>query len=161
MAQSYTYEDDEYFGSEAPFHDDNLVGVLDNTVQLSINKALAKALGPLTHHFESFARQKGWLPHIAPSDEALSDQPSIPRARLKPKPGPTPTFSRNWRPPFKRSTDIAPLKRKTLTVQIQTSRPLNLLPTRILRRPSGTDQAQASTRSWSLLKPRLPKHHVS
>ncbi|KAJ1099094.1 hypothetical protein NDU88_004198 [Pleurodeles waltl] len=85
MAQSYTYEDEEYFGSEAPFLDDNLVGELDNTVQLSVNKTLAKALGPLTHHFESFVCQKGWLPHIAPSDEALSDQPSTSKGKAKAK----------------------------------------------------------------------------
>ncbi|KAJ1095711.1 hypothetical protein NDU88_000869 [Pleurodeles waltl] len=85
MAQSYSYEDEEYFGGEPSFFDENLAGALDNTVQLSINKALAKALGPLTHHFESFACQKGWLPHIAPSDEALSDQPSNSKGKAKAK----------------------------------------------------------------------------
>ncbi|KAJ1149323.1 hypothetical protein NDU88_002133 [Pleurodeles waltl] len=30
--------------------------------------------------------------------------PLLPRARLKPKPGPTPILSRNWRPPFRRSS---------------------------------------------------------
>ncbi|KAJ1196475.1 hypothetical protein NDU88_000346 [Pleurodeles waltl] len=86
MAHSYSYEDEEYFGDEPPFFDENLAGALDNTVQLSINKALERALGPLTHHFESFARQKGWLPHIASSEEALPDQPSTSKGKAKAKP---------------------------------------------------------------------------
>ncbi|KAJ1197361.1 hypothetical protein NDU88_001221 [Pleurodeles waltl] len=85
MAHSYSYEDEEYFGDEPPFFDETLAGVLDNTVQLSINKALEKALGPLTLHFESFARQKGWLPPIASSEEALSDQPSTSKGKAKTK----------------------------------------------------------------------------
>ncbi|KAJ1093433.1 hypothetical protein NDU88_006534 [Pleurodeles waltl] len=85
MAHSYSYEDEEYFGEEPPFFYENLAGALDNTVQLSINKALAKALGPLTHHFEYFARQKGWLPHIASSEEALPDQPSTSKGKAKAK----------------------------------------------------------------------------
>ncbi|KAJ1133154.1 hypothetical protein NDU88_011451 [Pleurodeles waltl] len=85
MAHSYAYEDDEYFGDEPPFFDETLAGALDNTVQLSINKALEKALGPLTLHFESFACQKGWLPPIASSEEALSDQPSTSKGKAKTK----------------------------------------------------------------------------
>ncbi|KAJ1189127.1 hypothetical protein NDU88_005878 [Pleurodeles waltl] len=76
MAHSYSYEDEEYFGDEPSFLDETLAGALDNTVQLSINKALERELGPLTVHFENFACQKGWLPPIASSEEALSDQPS-------------------------------------------------------------------------------------
>ncbi|KAJ1132754.1 hypothetical protein NDU88_011057 [Pleurodeles waltl] len=76
MAHSYSYEDEEYFGDEPPFFDETLAGALDNTVQLSINKTLEKALGALTLHFESFVHQKGWLPPIASSEEARSDQPS-------------------------------------------------------------------------------------
>ncbi|KAJ1179936.1 hypothetical protein NDU88_005166 [Pleurodeles waltl] len=85
MAQSYSYEDEEYFGGDPPFFDENLEGALDNTVQLSVNKVLAKALGPLTHHYQSFARQKGWLPHIASSEEALPDQPSTSKGKAKAK----------------------------------------------------------------------------
>ncbi|KAJ1206036.1 hypothetical protein NDU88_001451 [Pleurodeles waltl] len=85
MAHSYAYEDEKYFGDEPPFFDETLAGALDNTVQLSINKALERALGPLTLHFESFARQKGWLPTLASSEEALSDQPSTSKGKAKAK----------------------------------------------------------------------------
>ncbi|KAJ1099756.1 hypothetical protein NDU88_004854 [Pleurodeles waltl] len=85
MAHSYSYEDEEYFGDEPPFFDETLAGALDNTVQLSINKALERALGPLTVHFESFARQKVWLPPIASSEEARSDQPSTSKGKAKTK----------------------------------------------------------------------------
>ncbi|KAJ1079619.1 hypothetical protein NDU88_000138 [Pleurodeles waltl] len=78
-------EDEEYFGDEPPFFDETLAGALDNTVQLSINKALERALGPLTVHFEKFARQKGWLPPIASSEETLSDQPSTSKGKAKAK----------------------------------------------------------------------------
>ncbi|KAJ1081809.1 hypothetical protein NDU88_001984 [Pleurodeles waltl] len=84
MAHSYSYEDEEYFGDQPPFFDETLAGALDNTVQISINKALERALGPLTVQFENFARQKGWLSHIA-SSEALSDQPSTSKGKAKAK----------------------------------------------------------------------------
>ncbi|KAJ1106391.1 hypothetical protein NDU88_003792 [Pleurodeles waltl] len=85
MAHSYSYEDEEYFEDEPPFFDETLAGALDNTVQLSINKALERALGPLTVHFENFACQKGWLPPIASSEEALSDQPSTSKGKARAK----------------------------------------------------------------------------
>ncbi|KAJ1218334.1 hypothetical protein NDU88_005915 [Pleurodeles waltl] len=85
MAHSYSYEDEEYFGDQPPFFDETLAGALDNTVQNSINKALERTLGPLTVHFENFARQKGWLPPIASSEEALSDRPSTSKRKAKAK----------------------------------------------------------------------------
>ncbi|KAJ1147129.1 hypothetical protein NDU88_000016 [Pleurodeles waltl] len=78
MAQSYSYEEDEYF-------EENPVGALDNSVQLSVNEALARALGPLTHHFESFARHNGCLPPITPSEEAQTGQPSTSKGKSKAK----------------------------------------------------------------------------
>ncbi|KAJ1156408.1 hypothetical protein NDU88_009127 [Pleurodeles waltl] len=85
MVHSYSYEEEEYFGGDTLSFEENLVGVLDNNVQLSINKALAKALGPLTHHFDSFARQKVWLPPIMPSEEAQASQPSTSKGKSKAK----------------------------------------------------------------------------
>ncbi|KAJ1204063.1 hypothetical protein NDU88_007844 [Pleurodeles waltl] len=85
MANSYSYEDEEYFGDQFPLFDETLAGALGNTVQVSINNALERALGPLSVHFENFARQKGWLPPIASSEEALSDQPSTSKGKPKAK----------------------------------------------------------------------------
>ncbi|KAJ1158915.1 hypothetical protein NDU88_011587 [Pleurodeles waltl] len=85
MAHSYEYEEDEYFGDQFPLFDETLAGALGNTVQMSINNALERALGPLSVHFEKFARQKGWLPPIASSEEALSDQPSTSKGKAKAK----------------------------------------------------------------------------
>ncbi|KAJ1132709.1 hypothetical protein NDU88_011012 [Pleurodeles waltl] len=85
MAHSYEYEDEEYFGDQFPLFDETLAGALGNTVQMSINNALERALGPLSVHFEKFARQKGWLPPIASSEEALSDQPSTSKGKAKAK----------------------------------------------------------------------------
>ncbi|KAJ1124531.1 hypothetical protein NDU88_002982 [Pleurodeles waltl] len=85
MAQSYSYEEDEYFEGESPSFEENLVGALDNSVQLTVNKALAEALGPLTHHFENSARHNGWLPPITPSEEAQTAQPSTSKGKLKAK----------------------------------------------------------------------------
>ncbi|KAJ1116568.1 hypothetical protein NDU88_004778 [Pleurodeles waltl] len=47
-----------------PSFEDSLVEALDSNVQYSVNKALAKALGPLTLHLKGFARQQGWLPSL-------------------------------------------------------------------------------------------------
>ncbi|KAJ1212124.1 hypothetical protein NDU88_007460 [Pleurodeles waltl] len=85
MAHSYEYEEEEYFGDQFPLYDETLAGALGNTVQMSINNALERALGPLSVHFEKFARQKGWLPPIASSEEALSDQPSTSKGKAKAK----------------------------------------------------------------------------
>ncbi|KAJ1136732.1 hypothetical protein NDU88_003147 [Pleurodeles waltl] len=85
MAHSYSYEEDEYFGGDSSSFEEILVGALDNSVQLYVNKALAKALGPLTHHFESFTHHKGWLPHITPSGEAQASQPSTSKGKSKAK----------------------------------------------------------------------------
>ncbi|KAJ1216642.1 hypothetical protein NDU88_004243 [Pleurodeles waltl] len=85
MAHSYSYEDEEYFGDQFPLFDETLAGALGKTVQMSINNALDRALGPLSVHFENFARQKGWLPPIASSEEAFSDQPSTSKGKAKAK----------------------------------------------------------------------------
>ncbi|KAJ1143230.1 hypothetical protein NDU88_009541 [Pleurodeles waltl] len=85
MAHSYEYEEEEYFGDQFPLFDETLAGALGDTVQMSINNALERALGPLSVHFEKFARQKGWLPPIASSEEALSDQPSTSKGKAKAK----------------------------------------------------------------------------
>ncbi|KAJ1142433.1 hypothetical protein NDU88_008758 [Pleurodeles waltl] len=85
MVHSYSYEDEEFFGDQFPLFDETLAGALGNTFQMSINNALERALGPLSVHFENFARQKGWLPPIASSEEALSDQPSTSKGKAKAK----------------------------------------------------------------------------
>ncbi|KAJ1083522.1 hypothetical protein NDU88_003684 [Pleurodeles waltl] len=46
----------------------NLVEALDSNVQYSVNKALAKALGPLTTHLKGFVCQQGWLPPLPASE---------------------------------------------------------------------------------------------
>ncbi|KAJ1118905.1 hypothetical protein NDU88_007092 [Pleurodeles waltl] len=48
MAHSYEYEEEEYFGDQFPLFDETLAGALGNTVQMSINNALERALGPLS-----------------------------------------------------------------------------------------------------------------
>ncbi|KAJ1083925.1 hypothetical protein NDU88_004080 [Pleurodeles waltl] len=68
MANYNTYE--EAFGQEVPpSFEESLVEALDSNVQLSVNKALAKALSPLTSHLKGFAHQQGWLPSIAAAAE--------------------------------------------------------------------------------------------
>ncbi|KAJ1136321.1 hypothetical protein NDU88_002738 [Pleurodeles waltl] len=65
--------------------EESLVEALDSNVQLSINEALAKALGPLTSHLKGFARQQGWLPSIAAAAETPSQpaKPSKVKAKTK------------------------------------------------------------------------------
>ncbi|KAJ1176466.1 hypothetical protein NDU88_001746 [Pleurodeles waltl] len=58
-----------------PSFEDSLVEALDSNVQYSVNKALAKALGPLTSHLKGFARQQGWLPSL-PFSESTSQNPN-------------------------------------------------------------------------------------
>ncbi|KAJ1086374.1 hypothetical protein NDU88_006493 [Pleurodeles waltl] len=84
MANYDTY--DEEFGQEnPPSLEESLVEALDPNAQLSINKALAKALGPLTSRLKGFARQQGWLPSIAaPAETPLQPaKPSKAKAKTK------------------------------------------------------------------------------
>ncbi|KAJ1159370.1 hypothetical protein NDU88_012037 [Pleurodeles waltl] len=76
IANYDTYE--EEFGQEILFsYEESLVEALDSNVQLSVNKALAKALGPLTSHLKGFARQQGWMPSIVAPVET-PPQPTTP-----------------------------------------------------------------------------------
>ncbi|KAJ1147089.1 hypothetical protein NDU88_013336 [Pleurodeles waltl] len=84
MANYDAYE--EEFGQENPSSlEESLVEALDSNVQLSINKAVAKALGPLTSHLKGFARQQGWLPSIAAPAETPSQPAKPSKAKAKTK----------------------------------------------------------------------------
>ncbi|KAJ1193306.1 hypothetical protein NDU88_002605 [Pleurodeles waltl] len=84
MANYDTY--DEEFGQENPSSlEESLVEALDSNVQLSINKAVAKALGPLTSHLKGFACQQGWLPSIAAPAETPSQPAKPSKAKAKTK----------------------------------------------------------------------------
>ncbi|KAJ1211140.1 hypothetical protein NDU88_006501 [Pleurodeles waltl] len=84
MANYDAYE--EEFGHENPSSlEESLVEALDSNVQLSINKAVAKALGPLTSHLKGFARQQGWLPSIAAPAETPSQPAKPSKAKAKTK----------------------------------------------------------------------------
>ncbi|KAJ1118732.1 hypothetical protein NDU88_006919 [Pleurodeles waltl] len=83
MEQYDPYEAQGETQDMGPSFEASLVEALDSNVQYSVNKALAKALGPLTSHLKGFARQQGWLPSL-PFSESTS-QNSNPGDKAKGK----------------------------------------------------------------------------
>ncbi|KAJ1163198.1 hypothetical protein NDU88_003661 [Pleurodeles waltl] len=68
-----------------PSFEESLVEAWDSNIQLSVNKALAKVLDPLTSHLKSFASQQGWLPSIAATEEPPSQPPKPSKEKSKVK----------------------------------------------------------------------------
>ncbi|KAJ1122971.1 hypothetical protein NDU88_001444 [Pleurodeles waltl] len=86
MAHYDPYEEEAGEMQEiSPSFDESLVEALESNVQLSVNKALAKALSPLTSHLKGFARQQGWFPSIAASAEPTSQPPKPSKGKSKAK----------------------------------------------------------------------------
>ncbi|KAJ1168987.1 hypothetical protein NDU88_000899 [Pleurodeles waltl] len=82
---SYGNYEEEFGQENPPSFEESLVEALDSNVQLSVNKALAKVLGPLTSHLKGFVRQQGWLPSIAAAAETPSQLTKPSKAKAKTK----------------------------------------------------------------------------
>ncbi|KAJ1081677.1 hypothetical protein NDU88_001855 [Pleurodeles waltl] len=65
VAQYDPYDEDrgEYQEFLSSF-EESLIEALDFNVQLSVNTALSRALGPVISHLKGFTRQQGWLPPL-------------------------------------------------------------------------------------------------
>ncbi|KAJ1154776.1 hypothetical protein NDU88_007519 [Pleurodeles waltl] len=74
-ARSIGEETGESVSGQGSFVEDSLVEALDSNVQYSVNKALAKALGPLTSQLKGFVRQQSWFPSL-PLSESSSQIPN-------------------------------------------------------------------------------------
>ncbi|KAJ1083415.1 hypothetical protein NDU88_003574 [Pleurodeles waltl] len=84
MAQYDSYEKEAgEFQELSPSFEENLVEALNNNIQLSVNKALAKALGPLTSHLKGFARHLGWLCPVAALSGSSSQLPKPSKVKAK------------------------------------------------------------------------------
>ncbi|XP_078528000.1 uncharacterized protein LOC144803687 [Lissotriton helveticus] len=63
MSGSYHFGEEGDFEEEgSDFFEQDLVEALDKGVQLSMNRAMARAITPLKRHLTQYAQQQGWLP---------------------------------------------------------------------------------------------------
>ncbi|KAJ1132772.1 hypothetical protein NDU88_011075 [Pleurodeles waltl] len=83
MEQYDPYEAQGETQDMGPSFEDSLVEALDSNVQYSVNKALRKALGPLTSHLKGFARQQAWLPSLPFSESTSQNSNPVGKAKGK------------------------------------------------------------------------------